>query len=254
MKKIDLTGQRFGMLTIISRADKPEHWNAACDCGGIKTIRWSSLRKGVGLHCSNHPRAGLGRTLKILGKKFGRLTVIGYIGNDKKRGSIWTVRCDCGVIKNLVGSQFSAPDRHTQSCGCLRDERRIESHTTHGETKDGEWSPRYYLWSNAKGRAAKKGIPFNIDLEDITIPETCPLLGIPMFSGTRESGPIRNSPTLDRIYPEKGYVKGNVWVVSYKANTMKSDATPTEVRLLAENLTRKINELDGNISQNQPGD
>jgi len=108
------------------------------------------------------------------------------------------------------------------------------------------------LWSNAKARSAKKGLIFNLDLDDIVIPKTCPLLGIPLFPGDKETGPIRNSPTLDRIYPDRGYVKGNVWVISYKANSMKNDASPEEIKRLSENLERKINELNRNPRPNEP--
>jgi hypothetical protein len=66
-----------------------------------------------------------------------------------------------------------------------------------------------------------------ITKEDIVIPDTCPLLGTPM-----------ESPSLDRIDSTKGYVKGNVWVISNRANTLKNDATLTELKTLVENLQR----------------
>jgi hypothetical protein len=54
------------------------------------------------------------------------------------------------------------------------------------------------------------------------------------------SGGIANSPSLDRIDPTKGYVKGNVWIISSKANTFKSYATHEELKILTEAVGRAI--------------
>lgn len=94
------------------------------------------------------------------------------------------------------------------------------------------------MLNRSKSRAKKKGFEHNIDLDDISIPDKCPLLGIPIFKG--ESSVQENSPTLDRIDSSKGYVKGNVWVISYKANTIKSNATPEELLAIATRLTEFV--------------
>ena len=93
----------------------------------------------------------------------------------------------------------------------------------------------YTILRDAKKRAAKKGLEFSIELSDIIVPEKCPLLGIVLFpkdhrsQGKKNSGAGPNSPSLDRIDPSKGYVKGNVWVISWRANKIKSDATLEEL-------------------------
>ena len=89
------------------------------------------------------------------------------------------------------------------------------------------------LWFNAKYRAAKKGVPFTIRRQYVIVPNTCPVLGIPLKLGR---GVISdNSPTLDRIRPELGYVPGNVQVISHRANNIKSNAaTAAEVRQVAD--------------------
>lgn len=87
------------------------------------------------------------------------------------------------------------------------------------------------LYDNAKLRASRQSLPFDIDVSDIIIPEQCPVLGIPLQVGVGR--PTDNSPTLDKIIPELGYVKGNVIVVSYKANRIKTDATIDELRKVA---------------------
>jgi predicted DNA-binding protein YlxM (UPF0122 family) len=93
------------------------------------------------------------------------------------------------------------------------------------------------LLRSAKQRAKIKGLEFNIDVTDIELPEVCPLLGIPLFSSYREEGKtIDYSYSIDRINPNKGYIKGNVWVISYKANRIKNDASLEELELLVKNL------------------
>lgn len=93
------------------------------------------------------------------------------------------------------------------------------------------------LLRSAKQRAKTKGLEFNIDISDIELPKVCPLLGIPLSSSYREVGKtIDNSYSIDRINPNKGYVKGNVWVISYKANRIKNDASLEELELIVKNL------------------
>src|SRR5208283_2776809 len=92
--------------------------------------------------------------------------------------------------------------------------------------------PERYMLTEAKRRAKKYGLDFNLELEDIVIPEVCPALGIPLFSGglsegKRMQGP--NSPSLDRVDSSKGYVKDNVRVISWRANKIKSNATADEL-------------------------
>ena len=84
----------------------------------------------------------------------------------------------------------------------------------------------------AKGRAKKLGLEFNLTIEDIIIPEFCPVLGIKLkqsFGNLSDA-----SPSLDRIVPELGYVKGNVKVISNRANTIKNNATLSELEKIAE--------------------
>lgn len=92
------------------------------------------------------------------------------------------------------------------------------------------------MWKAAKDRADKKGLEFNIEESDILIPTICPLLNIPIEFGTKED--YNSSPSLDRIDNTKGYIKGNVWVISKKANTMKNSATLEELHTFCTNMLR----------------
>ena len=93
--------------------------------------------------------------------------------------------------------------------------------------------PRYRMFHNAKHRAKTKGIPFEITMEDIIIPELCPLLEIPILLETGDKTSPHN-PSLDRIVPGKliGYIPSNIQVISSRANWLKADATLEELELI----------------------
>lgn len=77
----------------------------------------------------------------------------------------------------------------------------------------------------AKSRAKEKSLEFNISIDDIFIPKECPILKIPLISKKGRPGCFDSSPSLDRIDPEKGYIKGNIMVISSLANVMKNNAS-----------------------------
>lgn len=88
--------------------------------------------------------------------------------------------------------------------------------------------------SKARLRAKEKGLPF--DLETLECPDVCPVLGIPLvyMRGRGRRTSYDDSPSVDRLRPEVGYVKGNVQVISARANRIKNDATLEDLeRVLA---------------------
>ncbi len=87
-------------------------------------------------------------------------------------------------------------------------------------------------------RSAEKGVPFDITLEDLVFPDVCPVLGIPLI--TRSGRFSDNSPSLDRIVPEKGYVKGNVQIMSYRANRIKCHASLAELKAIVAFMERQL--------------
>jgi hypothetical protein len=125
--------------------------------------------------------------------------------------------------------------------------RRGQPRTSRAKREQNErWRNEHtnrYLYNSAKYRAKKHGLPFNITPDDITIPDECPALGIPLFRGSGKGRMIPNSPTLDRIFPKKGYVKGNVIVVSAQANTIKNNASAMELIQVALFYKRLIDKL-----------
>ena len=108
------------------------------------------------------------------------------------------------------------------------------------------------LWlNNIKHRAKKKGLPFNLTLEDLPFPAVCPILGIPLI--VRSGSFHDNSPSIDRLVPERGYVKGNVAIVSYRANRIKDYGTLDELRKVVAYLERMLDmPTDGNSLGTKP--
>jgi hypothetical protein len=93
-------------------------------------------------------------------------------------------------------------------------------------------NPEHGLLKLARQRCKKSGVPCTITKEDIVIPEFCPIFGVRLeFSDMTNRD---NSPSLDRIIPELGYIPGNVAVISYRANRIKNEGSSDEHRRIAD--------------------
>jgi hypothetical protein len=105
------------------------------------------------------------------------------------------------------------------------------------------------LMDKAKRRAERLGLPFDLTLDYLTeyAPEFCPVFGTQLLWGpgakVRPGKAEDNSPSIDRLFPEKGYVKGNVAVISNRANSIKSNATYKELYKVADWLHTKEKEI-----------
>lgn len=86
-------------------------------------------------------------------------------------------------------------------------------------------NPLQSLVRVVKQRARIRGFEFNIDASDLEIPAVCPVLRL-----------INFTPSIDRIDNTKGYIKGNVRIISTKANRLKSDMTLEECKLLLKDF------------------
>jgi len=86
-------------------------------------------------------------------------------------------------------------------------------------------------------RAIKRGIPFDLTIEDIVIPLRCPYLDIPL-TYIQGLGHVQSNVSIDKIIPSMGYVKGNVRIISRMANQMKSNATVKQLQAFAEGIRR----------------
>lgn len=119
---VDLTGQRFGRLTVLYRSEKPHpcvYWVCRCNCGNILEAAAGNLKRGRTTDC------GCRREEAFIGRRFGRLTVLGKTGETAKRGSrrvpLWECRCDCG--NTALVQMDSLTSGTTRSCGCLNEDK-----------------------------------------------------------------------------------------------------------------------------------
>ena len=163
-----------------------------------------------------------------VGNTYGTLRVIARGGSVGKLAS-WRCLCSCGNEKVVKGNALRTGN--TTSCGCMRRLRATingRRNVKHGHLCNHTKSPEYALWDGAKRRCRKNGVEFTIRLEDIHIPEFCPVLGIRLKVGRGKQN--AGSPSLDRFDTMKGYTPDNTWVISFRANSWKSNFSLTELR------------------------
>jgi hypothetical protein len=139
----DLTGQRFGHLTVLSlsRMDARQgaYWRCRCDCGAQAVVRGASLSSGGTRTCGCY----LAHWKDISGQRFGRLTALEVVVGAKRSGTslIWLCRCDCGHEVRV--NRDSLLSLLTRSCGCLRDEAQERNGET-GKARLLRWHAENY--------------------------------------------------------------------------------------------------------------
>lgn len=101
-------------------------------------------------------------------------------------------------------------------------------------------NPKANLLALAKQRAKRKNIEFSITAEDINIPNVCPVLGIDIRSNSKLND---NSPSIDRINNSLGYIPGNVMVISWRANRLKSDGSTLELEKILSYMYKHLPEF-----------
>ena len=187
----------------------------------------------------------MSKPIDLTGKKFDQLLVLGSKGRIKcgnQNVGLWEVRCDCGKVLTVRRSNLIRKHgAKTKSCGCLKG-LYVRTHGLCAK-REGKYyrAPEYLLWLSASHRAKISGTPFTIKPEDIIIPEYCPIFGTKLVRSVGK-GANANSPSLDRIVTEFGYVKDNIAVISYRANSIKQNATAEELQMVVDWLKRKTND------------
>tara|TARA_R110000787_G_C13214219_1_gene425496 strand:+ start:61 stop:633 length:573 start_codon:yes stop_codon:yes gene_type:complete len=151
---------------------------------------------------------------------------------SKRQLKIWqnsekaTTSVCCHCCKEKPGDQFWKGNK-TNGCAprCIECSKLYSSYYV--------VDAKMALLYNARNRAKTKGVPFDLTTDDFDMTETCPALGIPMFR-LPGKGQSDNSPSLDRIDPSKGYISGNVAVISRRANRIKNNASVDELKRIAK--------------------
>lgn len=240
-KAVDRTGQTVAGKIVLGRAEagyeKSPKWNWRClNCGHEGSpAAWGNL-KGLerknSIYCSNC-RVAWRLTMLIKGYKCNNLEVTGpcrLSDRTPKKTSQREVPCRC----TICGTEGWWSKNNVQSgeanCKCQQHCQQGRSRTREG-----------IMWTRAKKRAKDAGVPFSIATDDIIIPTHCPVLGIRLKHADASEQARKGmggfhdaSPTLDKFIPELGYVPGNIAVISWRANKIKSDATASEISALSE--------------------
>lgn len=124
----DLTGQKFGMLTVIQKTEnyvspkgkKYAQWLCRCDCGNLviykSNLLTTNARKSCGCANANYRERTHKRLYDITGQKIGNLEVIERVGSNKNQKALYKCKCDCGNIKIITAGDLKSG--RVVSCGC----------------------------------------------------------------------------------------------------------------------------------------
>ena len=210
---LDITGQRFGLLTAVSYVgNNNSFWLFRCDCGNAVTrtrhkVRTARFPQSCG--CAKHPR----NLIDIAGNRYGHLTAISYVKHTKSQ---WLFRCDCGktiargrhVVNRAVATYRSPPH-----CGCIRPPLRRKHWATN-------------TWWYCRRTSAHRGFPFDMTVEQVgeLISRSCHYCG--GAPSTRHRTGLRNG--IDRVDSSLGYAESNCVPCCSKCNQMKSDHSVTD--------------------------
>lgn len=156
-KFIDLTGKRFGRLTVIKRVENGKHGHSRylCDCGcGVeKIVCGDNLRNGGTRSCGClNTESAKKKFINLVGQRFGKLVVLEYSSSDNAVNKKWFCRCDCGNTTIVRGSHLKGGS--IKSCGCLlrrigKEHPSYNSNLTDKERMSTRDYPKYNEWRAA---------------------------------------------------------------------------------------------------------
>lgn len=145
-------------------------------------------------------------------------------------------------------------ERYTRSTSCRECERtRVRTREYKAYASDYARKQRYLghhrltnpigiLVRGARDRAKERGIAFDITKDDLVMPERCPCCDRRIFVDGTKTRAADHSPSIDRMNSALGYIKGNVEIICWRCNNLKSDATAAELRAIADWMDRKAAE------------
>lgn len=121
IKDEDFIGKTFGKFTVLSPVENSsiKKYRCKCECGNIVEVNAYNLRDGYSTNCGcvrNTKLRNLNK-LDLIGKKFGRLTVLKEVGTNSYTKLCYLCQCDCG--NTCIVATQSLTSGHTQSCGCI---------------------------------------------------------------------------------------------------------------------------------------
>lgn len=149
-KLVDLTGKKFGRLTVTRRngSDKRKRamWLCKCGCGNKITVRGTDLTNGKTKSCGCLRKDFPNNFHDLTGQRFHRLLVLERAENDKTGHTIWKCQCDCGKITYFAQSPLV--EGRVKSCGCYQRENNLRMCTKHNM----RYNKLYSVWCGMKNR------------------------------------------------------------------------------------------------------
>jgi hypothetical protein len=157
--------------------------------------------------------------------------------HGKPRPKVVCVKCKELLPQNLFSYRVKTdPSQgirdNCKKCSALKAKKEKER-----RKNDWKYKPTLHMLNNSKQRAKSSGLEHDLTLNDIVIPDFCPVLGIKLETGDRKNH--YNAPSIDRIDNTKGYTKDNIMIISVKANILKKDATIDELIMIG-NFYREL--------------
>lgn len=237
----DLTGQKFGKLTVMSLQGSDKHrsakWSCLCDCGNIKIASTKSLVSGSTQSCGcMYKRTD--RIIDLVGQRFGRLLVTKLSEKRYKNNStMWDCKCDCGKEVTIRRSDLVCGK--TVSCGCYKRERTI----TRSKKPEGVAATRA-VYHSYKTAAKRRNLSFELDYETFAtlINSDC------HYCGSSPINKIQNKRFtnkflyngVDRVDSNLGYTIMNVVTACFRCNFAKLDSTIDEFNEWLHRLAMKV--------------
>ena len=234
----DLSGKRFGKLTVIRRCDDPKRskrWVCKCDCGNEIEVFESRLLRRINRSCGYMIQDAAKRRIKdITGMRFGSLVVLRR-SDHRIRGKVsWLCKCDCGKYIDAIGSALRSGN--TKSCGCLKIDELVKRSTKHNKCYEREYS----IWSsmkqrclNSKARAYKWYGGRGIKICDRWLNDDN---GFSNF--LKDMGNAPPDYSIDRIDPNGNYEPSNCrWASWYQQSRNKTNSHFITVNGITKNIT-----------------
>lgn len=240
----DITGQKFGRLTIIGPClrGKQKQW-CKCECGNETKASYSDLHRGAIKSCG----CLRSEINSLVGKKFDRLTVVSWCGFNKFNHPIWECICICG--NKIITSGNRLLCGKTRSCGCLKKELDL-ARLPKNKLSKGE-AHRNVLYNQYKKNAEKRLLGFCLTIEqfELTTKKPCHYCGV--ASSERTTKLLTNGAYIgngiDRIDNNVGYIESNCVPCCKQCNwakrNMKHDDFINWIHRASNHLVQQTKEL-----------
>lgn len=201
--------QKFGRLTVVGLPPKAltrAYAIVRCDCGNERSVRIGNLLQGRSQSCGcwQRERTRENRRKNLLGRKFGRLVVVGDTGKPAKTNGVpWKVRCECGTECEVCSSNLVTGN--TQSCGCLQREKARRG------CQPGD-AAKHSILEKYKNTAKRKGYIWALtnDLFYTLISKPCYYCGKEPSASRADKDGVLQANGVDRKDNTRGYLFSNV--------------------------------------------